>query len=60
VGFHMLFLGLVFESGLSSNFDDVFLAFACEQDGCRRRFSVISNLRRHKKVHEIKKLSPGL
>ena len=31
-------------------------AFACEQDGCGRRFSVVSNLRRHKKVHQGKKL----
>ncbi|KAF8543468.1 hypothetical protein BDD12DRAFT_682627, partial [Trichophaea hybrida] len=26
--------------------------FVCEQDGCGRRFSVVSNLRRHKKVHQ--------
>lgn len=29
--------------------------FACEQDGCGRRFSVVSNLRRHKKVHQGKR-----
>jgi uncharacterized Zn-finger protein len=27
-------------------------AFGCEVDGCGRRFSVVSNLRRHKKVHK--------
>lgn len=32
----------------------VFLAFACEVDGCGRKFSVVSNLRRHKKVHSSK------
>lgn len=26
--------------------------FACEYDGCGRHFSVVSNLRRHKKVHK--------
>ena len=26
-------------------------AFACDVDGCGRHFSVVSNLRRHKKVH---------
>ncbi|KAK3903668.1 hypothetical protein C8A05DRAFT_43128 [Staphylotrichum tortipilum] len=26
--------------------------FGCEVDGCGRRFSVVSNLRRHKKVHK--------
>lgn len=26
--------------------------FACEHDGCGRHFSVVSNLRRHKKVHK--------
>ncbi|KAL2128334.1 hypothetical protein VTI74DRAFT_9337 [Chaetomium olivicolor] len=26
--------------------------YACEEDGCGRRFSVVSNLRRHKKVHK--------
>ncbi|KAA8894271.1 hypothetical protein FN846DRAFT_786694 [Sphaerosporella brunnea] len=29
--------------------------FACEHDGCGRRFSVVSNLRRHKKVHQDKR-----
>ncbi|PUU81142.1 hypothetical protein B9Z19DRAFT_1099881 [Tuber borchii] len=28
--------------------------FACEVDGCGRKFSVVSNLRRHKKVHSTK------
>ena len=28
------------------------LAFACDIDGCGRHFSVVSNLRRHKKVHK--------
>jgi hypothetical protein len=28
--------------------------FACEVDGCGRKFSVVSNLRRHKKVHSSK------
>ena len=27
-------------------------AFACEVAGCGRQFSVVSNLRRHKKVHK--------
>jgi hypothetical protein len=27
-------------------------AFGCEVEGCGRRFSVVSNLRRHKKVHK--------
>ncbi|KAF2421014.1 hypothetical protein EJ08DRAFT_653659 [Tothia fuscella] len=26
--------------------------FACEIDGCGRHFSVVSNLRRHRKVHK--------
>jgi uncharacterized Zn-finger protein len=26
--------------------------FACDVDGCGRHFSVVSNLRRHKKVHK--------
>ena len=26
--------------------------FACDHDGCGRHFSVVSNLRRHKKVHK--------
>jgi hypothetical protein len=53
VGFHILCL--VFKRVLNTNLG-VFLAFACEQDGCGRRFSVVSNLRRHKKVHQIKKI----
>jgi hypothetical protein len=28
------------------------IAFACEVEGCRRQFSIISNLRRHRKVHK--------
>ena len=27
------------------------LAFPCDVDGCGRYFSVVSNLRRHRKVH---------
>lgn len=27
-------------------------AFSCEVEGCGRQFSVVSNLRRHKKVHK--------
>jgi hypothetical protein len=30
----------------------IYLAFACEVEGCGRHFSVVSNLRRHKKVHK--------
>lgn len=29
----------------------IVLAFKCEYDGCGRSFSVVSNLRRHKKIH---------
>lgn len=29
-----------------------FVAFACDVDGCGRHFSVVSNLRRHRKVHK--------
>jgi hypothetical protein len=29
-----------------------FIAFACDVDGCGRHFSVVSNLRRHRKVHK--------
>ena len=29
-----------------------FIAFSCNFPGCGRRFSVVSNLRRHRKVHE--------
>lgn len=28
------------------------LAFFCEVEGCGRHFSVVSNLRRHRKVHK--------
>ena len=28
------------------------LAFLCDVDGCGRHFSVVSNLRRHRKVHK--------
>lgn len=31
---------------------DYLLAFACEVEGCGRHFSVVSNLRRHRKVHK--------
>ena len=27
-------------------------AFKCEVEGCGRNFSVVSNLRRHRKVHK--------
>jgi uncharacterized Zn-finger protein len=27
------------------------IAFKCEYEGCGRSFSVVSNLRRHKKIH---------
>ena len=30
----------------------MFKAFACDVDGCGRHFSVVSNLRRHRKVHK--------
>ena len=34
-------------------FTDIFsVAFACEVEGCGRHFSVVSNLRRHRKVHK--------
>lgn len=32
-----------------------FAAFACDVEGCGRHFSVVSNLRRHKKVHKGEK-----
>jgi hypothetical protein len=32
-----------------------FTAFACDVEGCGRHFSVVSNLRRHKKVHKGEK-----
>jgi hypothetical protein len=32
-----------------------FIAFACDVEGCGRHFSVVSNLRRHKKVHKGEK-----
>lgn len=35
-----------------SNKTDCFLAFACDVEGCGRHFSVVSNLRRHRKVHK--------
>lgn len=31
------------------------IAFACDVEGCGRHFSVVSNLRRHKKVHKGEK-----
>jgi len=31
---------------------DRLLAFSCEVEGCGRHFSVVSNLRRHRKVHK--------
>ena len=33
------------------------LAFACEVHGCGRNFSVVSNLRRHRKVHKGDRMS---
>lgn len=33
-------------------FANIATAFACEVEGCGRHFSVVSNLRRHKKVHK--------
>jgi hypothetical protein len=37
---------------LSEDLTDIFIAFACEVEGCGRHFSVVSNLRRHRKVHK--------
>lgn len=34
---------------------DCVTAFACDVEGCGRHFSVVSNLRRHKKVHKGEK-----
>lgn len=42
-----LFLGNHVLTGLT--------AFACDVEGCGRHFSVVSNLRRHKKVHKGEK-----
>lgn len=39
----------------STRTDILVLAFACDVDGCGRHFSVVSNLRRHKKVHKGEK-----
>lgn len=33
--------------------------FKCDVEGCGRYFSVVSNLRRHKKIHKIKPMSKG-
>lgn len=33
------------------------VAYACEVDGCGRHFSVVSNLRRHRKVHKGERAS---
>lgn len=38
-------------SATTSMADWRFLAYACDVEGCGRHFSVVSNLRRHKKVH---------
>lgn len=35
------------------------VAFACDVEGCGRHFSVVSNLRRHKKVHKGEKEGPS-
>ncbi|KAI9359017.1 hypothetical protein BD770DRAFT_320095 [Pilaira anomala] len=32
--------------------------FQCAVEGCGRRFSVVSNLRRHGKIHNVKKKDP--
>lgn len=40
-------------SGVLTSF--FFPAFACDVEGCGRHFSVVSNLRRHKKVHKGEK-----
>ncbi|PNS20426.1 Zinc finger protein [Sphaceloma murrayae] len=37
---------------LKNNTSDIIPAFACDVEGCGRHFSVVSNLRRHKKVHK--------
>lgn len=42
-----LFPGHCFRRAFTNNL----LAFACEVAGCGRHFSVVSNLRRHRKVH---------
>jgi hypothetical protein len=34
-------------------------AYPCEVSGCGRHFSVVSNLRRHRKVHRDRDLSSG-
>ena len=36
-----------------------FTAFHCEVEGCGRQFSVVSNLRRHKKVHKPQSETPS-
>lgn len=36
---------------------NICIAFRCEVPGCGRNFSVVSNLRRHRKVH--KDLTPS-
>lgn len=33
----------------------IYPAYACDVEGCGRHFSVVSNLRRHKKVHKGEK-----
>ena len=42
----------MFQRPFSKYITDSFLAYACDVDGCGRHFSVVSNLRRHKKVHK--------
>lgn len=39
------------QSSRTSSSLSFLLAFACEVEGCGRHFSVVSNLRRHRKVH---------
>lgn len=40
---------------LQKPFSNICPAFACDVEGCGRHFSVVSNLRRHKKVHKGEK-----
>lgn len=39
------------QKGPVNSFANSRIAFACEVEGCGRHFSVVSNLRRHRKVH---------
>lgn len=44
-----------FRPGVNSELTTTTIAFACDVEGCGRHFSVVSNLRRHKKVHKGEK-----